>query len=542
MQHSDGVVSTYPLDNLHVEINRLLGPVWTRDSYSAFLPRYLRPLPSRLDRGDVDFLVKAGAFDIYEPPVCEALLRSYIHHVHPHVPFLDLDWFLSCVVDSEGSSNHNRDSDASISLLLFNAIMFAGALFVDMNGLYAAGFLSRREACASLHRRARALYDLDCEDDALIVIQSLLLMSYWYEDMDTHKDGRYWIGICVSLAQSIRLDCDQVEYLDYHARFQKRLWWCIYTRDRLIALGLQQPPIIDDILRQSMPMVTPGDFDPVHATPRLQYILGSFSNHQISLSRVFIEKSKLCRLVASRILRWREEDASAIDLVILDFELCKQDLSQWETDLPPGIQWYPEHATEVTNGGILHGHRAWLRLVFLELSFTVTRRLQALSRNSLTYSYAERQLLESTLQLTAWKVTDVLDGLNKQNMTDQLPTTAVALICRTCITVLRGMQPQTLCIEATSVRRFRICVSALKNLARLYGSATLLSTIFGRRCAAWECESSADKILSDVDLEALSRLTLQSTWPTIPRVLTIRDPYCIDIVSQLRLQRLRRVC
>ncbi len=57
--------------------------------------------------------------------------------VYSSLPVLDLHSFLEAVA--------KNDPDANISLLLFQAVMFAGTAFVDLRHLQAAGFKTRKK-------------------------------------------------------------------------------------------------------------------------------------------------------------------------------------------------------------------------------------------------------------------------------------------------------------------------------------------------------------------------------------------------------------
>lgn len=149
MTRKPGVLSTFPLDNLVTEVHRLLGPTWALPPYNNILPPYLQEPSSSLGKEDLDFLVLKGALDVPDPGFAREIFKAYIRHIHPHIPFLDLDCF-SAVIFDDGS-----ESRRSISLLLFQAVMFAGAIFVDLKYLYIAGFLSRRQALDTLFQRAR---------------------------------------------------------------------------------------------------------------------------------------------------------------------------------------------------------------------------------------------------------------------------------------------------------------------------------------------------------------------------------------------------
>lgn len=155
MTRKPGVLSTFPLDNLVTEVHRLLGPTWALPPYNNILPSYLQEPSSRLTKEDLDFLVLKGALDIPDPGFAREILKGYIRHIHPHIPFLNLELFSSVIFDDEHDDHDEHDVKGSISLLLFQAVMFAGAIFVDLKVLYAAGYLSRRHALETLFQRVR---------------------------------------------------------------------------------------------------------------------------------------------------------------------------------------------------------------------------------------------------------------------------------------------------------------------------------------------------------------------------------------------------
>lgn len=112
------------------------------------LPAYLKPLPQRMTSVDIDYLYAKGALSLPETTIRNALLRSYIEYVHPYMPLIEAFETLEIIDDGTGQYGQ-------LSLLLFQAIMFAGTAFVDMSLLKAAGFNSRKEARKAFFQKAR---------------------------------------------------------------------------------------------------------------------------------------------------------------------------------------------------------------------------------------------------------------------------------------------------------------------------------------------------------------------------------------------------
>jgi hypothetical protein len=113
----------------------------------GFLPDYIRGLPPRLQHEDIDYLAAKGALTLPDVELRNELLKSYIHYVHPYMPLLDLDEFLQTIARNDGIHR--------MSLLLFQAVMFAGTAFVDMEHLRNAGYPNRKLARKVFFQRAR---------------------------------------------------------------------------------------------------------------------------------------------------------------------------------------------------------------------------------------------------------------------------------------------------------------------------------------------------------------------------------------------------
>jgi len=114
----------------------------------APLPNYIKPLPARITTDDIEYLEKKGALSIPGLVLRNELLRVYVEYVHGYMPLLELREFLDALERNDGSTKR-------ISLLLFQAVMFAGTAFVDMKHLRRAGYTTRKEARKAFFLKAR---------------------------------------------------------------------------------------------------------------------------------------------------------------------------------------------------------------------------------------------------------------------------------------------------------------------------------------------------------------------------------------------------
>ena len=100
---------------------------------------------------DIDYLYAKGALSLPDTSVRNALLKAYIEYVHPYMPLIEVHELLGMIDDMTGKSG-------KVSLLLFQAIMFAGTAFVDMEVLRKAGYTKRKAARKAFFQRARVSY------------------------------------------------------------------------------------------------------------------------------------------------------------------------------------------------------------------------------------------------------------------------------------------------------------------------------------------------------------------------------------------------
>lgn len=143
------VAYSLPLENMVTAVQDLIDPdfdpsVLTKNDDE---PNYLKPLPSRIAQDDIDFLREKGALTIPNEKLRNELLRSYVQWSYSFMPTIDLHEFLRCIVENDPNGN--------ISLLVFQAVMFAGTAFIDLKFLQEAGYETRQSARVDFFSRVR---------------------------------------------------------------------------------------------------------------------------------------------------------------------------------------------------------------------------------------------------------------------------------------------------------------------------------------------------------------------------------------------------
>jgi hypothetical protein len=134
---------------------RILDPPWTpafEDSTmngtpaSYQLPPFIAPPPPWLTDKDIHYLHQKGALSVPEPELRDALIEAYLLYVYPCYPVLDLEALDEAL---QGGSGH------SFSLLVFQAVLFAGSCWVDIKLLRKLRFLTRLEARRAFYQKVR---------------------------------------------------------------------------------------------------------------------------------------------------------------------------------------------------------------------------------------------------------------------------------------------------------------------------------------------------------------------------------------------------
>ena len=114
---------------------------------------YSLPFVEDIDEGvsleNRAFLRQSGALSLPGQPLRNALFSSFIEHVHPTMPVVDL---MPIIAAMEG---YNTTSQPRLSILLLQAIMFSGVAHADLEAVKSAGFASRREARKRFYDRSK---------------------------------------------------------------------------------------------------------------------------------------------------------------------------------------------------------------------------------------------------------------------------------------------------------------------------------------------------------------------------------------------------
>ena len=470
-------------------INRLLSPI--TPSYS--LPTYIKPLPARLGHDEVAFLEKKGALTLPPEPLRDALLRNFAEFVNPYMPLVNFHELVAIIDRNDGLQ--------SISLLLFQAIMFSGVATVDMRYLTAAGYASRRDARREFFQKTRVLYDFDYEVDRISLIQSLLLMTYWYETPDDQKDSHHWMGIAVSLSHTIGLhrNPENSNSMDpQRRRLWRRMWWCTYMRDRLIALGMRRPTRIKN-KDFDVPMLNVDDFE-IGVLPESASCIPNDckvmrdTEMQRQLAIMCIEKAKLC-IAMSHVLCVQysvlhnnhgvlsEEGSTRTTMMLVAKKLepeldevqdCDSELQEWRDRLAEEAQYVVPtwHDIDLGNESIVL-NRSLLHMIYYA-TLSALHRPQVLPSTAMPARSPPVDTIEASrkaVRLAASEITNIANTLYNLDMVPNLPTTGITTLLPAIIIHLLDIKANDEATRRASLKGFCECMQIMAKLRDIYAAA-----------------------------------------------------------------------
>ncbi|KAK4986231.1 hypothetical protein LTR50_005460 [Elasticomyces elasticus] len=483
------------------------------------LPAYIKPLPDRFEPDDITYLHNKGVLAIPDQELRNELLRRYAEYMHPFMPLLNLHELVRVV--------HQNDGVQSVSLLLFQAVMFAGVAHADLRLLEAAGYTNRREARRAFFNKTRLLYDLDYEDDPLALVQALLLMTYWRERPNARKETLHWIEIAVSLAQKIGLHRNPVDSVPqpWRQRLWKRIWWSAYMRDAQIALGSRTSTCIKDV-DFDVPMLQLADFEldilpsvPSYVSADCKVVGDVEKQRQLAL--MCIENAKLCLRIGYILSVHHEVTSSkgSIRTAAMLFanqvepgndheKASAEALKEWHDGLPDEARYVTPTLHDVDVGdSCLVVNRAFLHLAYYT-ALSALHQPQLLPSTRVS-SRAPRPdamcVSRNVVQLAATSITTIAGTLQSLGLVRYLPSPTITVLLPAIVFHLLDTLAPERYIRPTSLQDFGKCMQVMGELREMYAAADY-STAF-LQAAIQKTEIGPVVALTDEDREERSAIT-----------------------------------
>ncbi|KAI3576739.1 fungal-specific transcription factor domain-containing protein [Fusarium oxysporum f. sp. albedinis] len=432
------------------------------------VPPGFKPLPTKVAAEDVRYLRSKGALSVPSVPLQSALLQAYVEYVNPYMP-LELFPFLNAINAGDGRAE-------KVSLLMYQAVMFAATAFVDIE----------------------LLYDFDCEPNQLVVVQALLLMTYWYETSEDKKGAWHWIGVAISLAYTLCLhrDPSTTSMSSARQKLYKRIWWSCFMRDRLIALGMRQPSRIHD-KDFDVPMLEESDFDievfpqDDNIFPRQCAVVRDITM-QHELADLFIAKVQLCICIGHVLNSMYTDDmrnkvisentTNSTSMLLpkqkLDNMECflsiKLELLAWAEALPPCCRYTPLIRLDIKNSNAtIAVQRTLLHMLYYTIDLTLHRPqllppspTQVMTSPSVVQGVSRLHVRNATIYITR-----MASELHHLGLDRFLPVTGVTVILPAMMMQLLEMRNAAPQARVLAARGFQQCMCVMEQLREIYVAA-----------------------------------------------------------------------
>ncbi|KAJ5130326.1 uncharacterized protein N7515_006365 [Penicillium bovifimosum] len=482
MTLTHNVPQTYPLDSWLTTINELLSPqspehILGEQNQLLDLQRsFTTRLP--ISEETKEYLKLKGTLKIVPINLRNELLGAYIKYVHPLLPIIDLQWFLSNVMVG--------DESQFASPLLHQAVMLAGSAFIEQETAVKAGFSSRKALRRTLFGRAKLLYEFETEPDAYIQIQALLLMMQWHGSGVGHKVPTYWFDLAYSTAERIGL----LESLETGSFSHKhRLWWCLYVRDRILSLGFRRPPRIphSDVRMSLLESTKYYSSEPYHDL--VLAMLGEASamlnwENQERMMLLFIQEIKLAHCVGVILAHlyqdawspspsgdWQYSFVPKSDVSQVTITGCEQLLKTWIKDLPAPAHYF--------SPSLLHGfHKEAPETVLLvHQAFLYLLHLTAMS---ILYQAASnggdslRTTIMPEMRRLTSQVNEILNELHDCRMLHYLPGTSITILAIILEASLPDLKVADDIVRMQAMSNLYTCEEAAGHLLQTYPAAEIV--------------------------------------------------------------------
>ncbi|RBR20346.1 uncharacterized protein FIESC28_05310 [Fusarium coffeatum] len=182
-------------------------------------------------------LEKPGMSDPPRPELVDALMKAYFDRFHTFCPILDRKAFFTSL------------HDGTVSVTLLRSVLFVASLHCDLEVLHHMGHSTRLDANHKLFTDASASFDMDRDSSRVDMILSSYLLHYWFGNPTAYRDCHWWIAAAIRSAQCTgyhRSTANSQMPSERRSRW-KRIWWCLYVRDRQIAISTGTPMVINDM-------------------------------------------------------------------------------------------------------------------------------------------------------------------------------------------------------------------------------------------------------------------------------------------------------
>lgn len=280
--------------------------------------------PAHVPTQELEYLQAKGAFDYPNKAQWDEFMTVFLDRVFPIYPIFNLN---------ELVQQYRNDM---LPPMLIHSICFLAATFCPIIILHRAGWTSRREARFSYYQKAKALFDAQYEVNKLVILQTVVMMSFWGGGPNNYWNFYGWLNIGVTIAETLGLHRSMAttNMKPVDKSLLRRLWWILVIRDAFCS-SLVGRPFRIDIDQCDTEILTLDDF--AHDTDLMaDTTKQAFANYQIHMSKL--------SLILREIVQARFQPRK----IYIDTAQLHGKLVQWRNQLPETLKW-SEKSSDVSS-------------------------------------------------------------------------------------------------------------------------------------------------------------------------------------------------
>ncbi|KAJ8129427.1 hypothetical protein O1611_g4205 [Lasiodiplodia mahajangana] len=416
---------------------------------------------------DVAYLRSKGVFSVPSEPVCQALLTAYFHHIHPILPVVDAAAVLT---------SFRNGGVSSVKLPLLWSMFSVAANHVDMAVVRQAGYQSHKEMKKAMFTRAKCLYDNGWEKDRISIIQSVSLLAFWYSDLGERTESWHWMGIAISLSQTLGLnrdpDCGQynTRLSDRQRQLWRRIWWSCFFRDRWLSFGMGRPMRIN-IRDCDTPMPSAGDltndFSDLPPVLRSIYMPPDFRQ----LAEHWVVLLHLSKVLGSILTENYSPTGPLpsrtwVEATEQDLLRCIKLAGERPADASPGLSFYSYHLRLHFNAAMIALWRPYSKRAATDVPFD--------------QEDAWFALVHQKIRTAAVNANTILDKVISDQLIGYIgPMTVPVLVPAMNSHLLESKSPDPL-IRQSSLNKLDLFMIVLRKIQNVYPSATFVHGLFSQ--------------------------------------------------------------
>ncbi|KIW87278.1 uncharacterized protein Z519_12181 [Cladophialophora bantiana CBS 173.52] len=274
--------------------------------------------PSHMSPQDIAYLQSKGAFESPSARISATLVAAFLDRFYPLYSIINKDQFMEL---------HEQQG---LPWILLHTVCFIGATFCDISAVHQAGFEGRWHARRFFYDKAKVLFDVGYETNKVVLLQTVIMLSFWGPQMKSFWNPCSWIGFGSTIAESLGINRrNQSTRIDPKSKsLLRRLWWTLAVRDAYCAALLGRPFRIN-ISQCDTEMLDLADFD--HDTDC------AITNRDSNCHTHYTYQIQVAKL--SLVLRKIVE----VRFGPPNHSITLQDLhelsNRWQADLPREVDW-----------------------------------------------------------------------------------------------------------------------------------------------------------------------------------------------------------